>query len=314
MGVGVSPRRAPLGRSHTEWPTWGALAGCYAGWLLTIWYADVLGWAFVLPAAILVTFHSSLQHEALHGHPTRSAALNEALVFPALGLLIPYRRFRQTHLRHHHDERLTDPYDDPESWYLAEEVWSRQCSIRRLLFRANATLLGRFVLGPALSLFGFYRAELRAMRAGDREIVDAWLRHGLGMIPVIGFLVAADVGVLTYLLAVAYPGLSLIMIRTFIEHRAADRPGERTAIVEADPFFSLLFLNNNLHAVHHANPTMPWYDLPRHWRSLRDGVLEGNGGYHFKGYGAVARRWLLRAREPVVHPFLRRNGEADRPE
>ena len=58
--------------------------------------------------------HSSLQHEALHGHPTRSAALNEALVFLPLGLLFPYRRFKMLHLRHHNNSALTDPYDDPE--------------------------------------------------------------------------------------------------------------------------------------------------------------------------------------------------------
>jgi hypothetical protein len=61
----------------------------------------------------------------LHGHPTRSAALNEALVFPALGLFVPYRSFRDTHLRHHNDANLTDPYDDPESWYLPLPEWNR---------------------------------------------------------------------------------------------------------------------------------------------------------------------------------------------
>ena len=50
---------------------------------------------FVLIAAPLVTLHSSLQHEALHGHPTRSAALNEALVFPPLGLLFPIAASRR---------------------------------------------------------------------------------------------------------------------------------------------------------------------------------------------------------------------------
>ena len=50
--------------------------------------------------------------------------LNAALVFPALSFTIPYMRFRDTHLAHHVDSRLTDPYDDPESCYL-----DRKCGL-----------------------------------------------------------------------------------------------------------------------------------------------------------------------------------------
>ena len=52
-------------------------------------------------------------HEVLHGHPTRSGRVNEALVFLPIGIVWPFRRFKAIHLRHHADERLTDPFDDP---------------------------------------------------------------------------------------------------------------------------------------------------------------------------------------------------------
>ncbi|MBR7508578.1 fatty acid desaturase, partial [Mycobacterium tuberculosis] len=67
----------------------------------------------------------SLQHEALHGHPTRSGWLNELLVSLPLGLFYPYRRYKHLHLKHHADERLTDPYDDPESYYRALGDWDK---------------------------------------------------------------------------------------------------------------------------------------------------------------------------------------------
>ncbi|MFV2038338.1 MAG: fatty acid desaturase, partial [Paracoccaceae bacterium] len=73
--------------------------------------------------AVSVTMFSSLQHEVLHGHPTPFKRLNEALVFPGLTVFIPYLRFRDLHLAHHNDTRLTDPYDDPESNYLDPKVW-----------------------------------------------------------------------------------------------------------------------------------------------------------------------------------------------
>ncbi|MFK5998757.1 MAG: fatty acid desaturase [Rhodobacterales bacterium] len=71
----------------------------------------------------LITLHSSLQHETLHQIEPRWKFFGQMLVFPALGLAIPYIRFRHSHLIHHNNENLTDPYDDPESNYMVKEVW-----------------------------------------------------------------------------------------------------------------------------------------------------------------------------------------------
>ncbi|MEO0999488.1 MAG: fatty acid desaturase, partial [Pseudomonadota bacterium] len=151
-----------------EGPTWVALCACYTLWMLATAFHAALGLFWVPLAAIAVAFHSSLQHEALHGHPTRSRLANEALVFPALGLILPYRRYRDTHLRHHDNSVLTDPYDDPESWYLAEGDLSGLPHPLRWVFEANRTLAGRMILGPLLGLYGFLRADLRRLRAGER--------------------------------------------------------------------------------------------------------------------------------------------------
>jgi fatty acid desaturase len=104
----------------------------------------------------------------------------------------------------------------------------------------------------------------------------------------------------------AYFGLSLLNLRTFAEHQAHESLGGRTVIVEASPFFGLLFLNNNLHYVHHENPRVPWYDLPALYRSKRGEFLAANESYRFKGYGEVIRRHLFHAKAPVPHPYLRR--------
>ena len=288
-----------------EWPTWLLIVGCHGAWLAALLGRDAPGPAWVLLAVPLVTLHSSLQHEALHGHPTRSRRLNELLVFPALGLFVPYRRFRDLHVRHHVDERLTDPYDDPESWYVGAGDWERAGPVLRALLGANATLLGRVTLGPALALAGFWHAECRAARAGEPGVRRAWLLHVAALLPVVAALAAAGVPLWFYALGVAYPAMSLLMVRTFVEHRAAERVGERTVVVEAGPVMSLLFLNNNLHAVHHAAPSVPWYALPARWRATRGATLEANGGYRYPGgYAEVAARWLVARREPVVHPFI----------
>ena len=93
-------------RTGIEWPTYAILALCCFGWGAACLLHGNLGLWFVPVAGYFVTLHSSLQHEALHGHP-------------APGLFIPYRVFRRSHLKHHRDASLTAPYDDPESDYMA---------------------------------------------------------------------------------------------------------------------------------------------------------------------------------------------------
>jgi fatty acid desaturase len=303
--VAASARRR---RHGVEWPTWLALAACYAAWAAVTWAWTLLPFPlFMVLAAYTVALQSSLRHEALHGHPTRSTRINEALVFPPLCLLIPYRRFRDMHLRHHFDARLTDPYDDPESWFLAERDWNAQPRAMKLLLTVNNTLAGRLFIGPLLSVAGLARHDLKAVLAGNRRIATAWAMHVAGAVPVVLWLtLVCAMPVWVYLAAASWPGLSLLMLRTYAEHQAHPEAGPRTAIIEASPVFSFLFLNNNLHYVHHKRPRVPWYDLPKLYRAERARLIEENGGYGFAGYLDLARRHLVRARQPVPHPFLRR--------
>ena len=94
----------------------------------------------------------------------------------------------------------------------------------------------------------------------------AWELHAAGLIVVIA-VVTFGFGMpfWLYLLVPAWFGQSLIAIRTFAEHQWSERPDGRTIIVERSPL-SLLFLNNNLHLVHHAagRRLVPFaVDLPR---------------------------------------------------
>jgi fatty acid desaturase len=108
-----------------------------------------------------------------------------------------------------------------------------------------------------------------------------------------------------YVLGFGYGATSLAMIRSFAEHKAARGVAERTAIVENSPIFGLLFLNNNLHVVHHQWPSLPWYRLPAVYRQHREAVLAHNGGLLYRGYGEVFRRFLLRRHDQPVHPLGR---------
>ena len=286
-----------------EWPTLCVMFATYMTLgLATTWLADLS-----LPLAIFVTGlavaqFSSLQHEVLHGHPFRNRILSEATVFPGVTIYIPYIRFMDTHLAHHHDPVLTDPYDDPESNFLDPKTWIGLPKFGQALLNANNTLLGRILLGPAVSIWSFVGADLRAMLHGDRHVIKAWGLHGIGVALVFGWLWATDgMPVWAYLIA-AYFGFGLLKIRTFLEHRAHDLPRARSVVIADQGFFALLFLNNNYHAVHHCQPGLAWYRLPSLFAQNRDHYLARNDGYYFDTYAAVFRQYFFRAKDTVPHP------------
>lgn len=296
-----------------EWPTALLAIACYAAWAAVgvfLWPAYPLLALALL--TITVALQSSLMHEVLHGHPTRNAALNEAFVFLPIGLAWPYRRFKWLHLRHHADERLTDPFDDPESYYQA--LWRHEELPRsmKLLLQVNNTMVGRFVLGPWLSIVGFVLSDWKLLAEGDGAVRIAWLLHAAGLVPVLAIIVFAfDMPLWLYILVPAWIGQSIIAIRTFAEHQWSEHPEGRTIIVERSPL-SFLFLNNNLHFVHHKSPTVAWYRLPRLFRERREEWVSRNNGYVVPNYFALLKTYAFRAKEPVVHPALRRAPEPTR--
>ena len=288
--------------SGIAWPTLGVCALCYGGFVLATAFSEPLGWPLALCILTLVlTLHSSFTHEVTHGHPFRSPTLNALLVFPALGLLIPFHRFRDTHLAHHHDPSLTDPYDDPETNFIDPAVWAGWSPTRRRLYEWNNTLLGRMVLGPFLGLGAFFASDIKALCAGDRAVAHAWLFHAAGLVPVaLWFVFVGDMAFGLYALAI-YFSLAFLKIRTFLEHRAHERARCRSVIIEDRGLLSFLFLKNNLHAVHHACPTLPWYRLQAHYDARREAFLARNGGYAYRSYADIARLFLFRAKDPVPH-------------
>lgn len=273
-------------------------------WAAATAFADQAPWIAYPVVVLTIVLHSSLQHEALHGHPTPWQGLNAALVTVSPGLFVPYARFRDTHLAHHRDERLTDPYDDPETNYLDPEVWARLPAPLRAIYLLNNTLMGRILLGPAISVLGFWRADLAAMIRGDRAILMAWGLHALGLAPVIAWLWAWGAIPWPAYIALAYAGLGVLKIRTFLEHRAHRAARGRSVIVEDRGPLAFLFLNNNLHAVHHGHPGLAWYKLPEKYQSGRARFLEMNDGYVYSSYLEVFSRHFIRRKDPVAHPLF----------
>ncbi|MFO8126521.1 fatty acid desaturase [Yoonia sp.] len=286
--------------AQIEWPTLALITTCYCAWGLALWHLPL--WAGMPLAALVIALHASLQHEAIHGHPFRHQWLNDLIIWPPLVLVIPYARYKATHLAHHHDEVITDPFDDPESNYLDAGTWEQLAHVVQAVLRMNNTVAGRLTLGPVLGTIAFVVSEWRKR---DAEVVRGWLIHIPAMVAVIAVIAASPMPLWAYLIA-AYAAMSVLKLRTFLEHQAHERASGRSVIVEKGGIFAFLFLNNNLHVVHHMHPRVAWYALPALYRARKDHYLRRNGGYYFASYREVIGKYLWTAKDPVVHPLRRR--------
>jgi fatty acid desaturase len=292
--------------ARLEWLTLGVIVAAYGALALLMWFYHSLPWWVIAPlAGYLIALHGSLQHEALHGHPTRNAFVNELLVFINPSFWFPYRRYRKLHLIHHNDENLTDPRLDPESYYVLPEHWTGLPFPMKQLYTINNTLAGRMALGPLVGAARFWPSEFLRIAKGDREVAKAWLPH----IPACGLTLAyamlvCGIPLWAYVAFFAYPGISFSLIRSFCEHQAAEDLGERTIVVEASPILAFMFLNNNLHIAHHSRPRLPWYRLPAYYRAERQALLAQNQPYLMRGYSEMFRRYFVKPKEPVAYPNM----------
>ncbi|MGH9135441.1 MAG: fatty acid desaturase [Acidimicrobiales bacterium] len=287
---------------RVEWPTVAVSVAVYGSWLvLTLAWSALPAAVAVVAAGVILAWFGSLQHETVHGHPFQSQRWCDRLAALPLALWLPYRVYRVSHLAHHRTGRLTDPYDDPESWYVAGARWHQLGRIRRAVLTVNRTLAGRLLIGPLLAGARFVGGEVGRLRRGDRDAARVWARHVVAVAVIGAWLVTVGVPLWQYVIA-CYLSVSITLVRSYAEHRAVGDDVSPSAVVEAGPLMSLLFLNNNLHHTHHARPGVPWYRLPTLADALHSAEVAARGAGRYRGYTDLARRHLLRPVDPPVHP------------
>lgn len=281
-----------------EVPTFVIALTIYGGWLaVTQWHAALPLPLLALLGGLLIAWHGSLQHETIHGHPTGIRTIDSLIGSAPLSLWLPYAIYRRTHVAHHATPKTTDPYADPESHYCAEPGgW------RHRLALLEAPLAARLLIGPTIRIGLFLVDELRRAVAEPGRFGSDWLPHLVGVAAVLGWLRHVGLGLDVYLLAFVYPGAALSLLRSFAEHRANENPRRRAAIVRRPGPFGLLFLNNNLHAAHHARPDLSWYRLPGYFRRHRQAFAEAPA---YESYLQIIRDYAWRGQDDVVHPDYR---------
>lgn len=166
-------------QARSEWPTWLLVACLYGGWALLASQYRRWGWPVLAGLVPFASLYMSLQHELIHGHPTRWPRFNAMLGYLPLAVWYPYPLYRDSHLRHHLDEQLTYPGLDPESRYVSLSDWPHLGSWRRRWLCLDKTLLGRTTLGPLLALAAMARLEGARLRRGEGAARRLWGLHAV---------------------------------------------------------------------------------------------------------------------------------------
>ncbi len=290
-------------RSRREWRTLLVALSVYCGWTAVVLsYGSIPKWSTVALLAWFGAWHLSLQHEVVHGHPTKYVWLNDLIGSIPLTLWIPFFSFKRDHLSHH-GAPLTIPQVDSESFYVSAEKWNSAGPLKRAMYQANRTLMFRLLVWSIVSTLALIGTNLRDAVLGRNNARKAVSLHLIGVVAVIAFVNATGMPIWLYVLGVVYGGRMLNMIRPFAEHEWLDGTELRTAMVKAGPVMSLLMLNNNLHVAHHDDPGVAWYDVPALARRTDAyGRAERSGLLYRGGYLEIARRFGVRPFSQPNHP------------
>ncbi len=290
-------------KTRFETPTWLLIAGVYGAWgLLVVFYLQISPLVWLVLMSLVLALFGSLCHELLHGHPSNSQKLNDAIGTPPLSLY-PYFDYKRTHLKHHDEAFLTEPGIDPESFFVHSNRWQNMNRIQRGLARFNMTLMGRLLFGPMRTYIGLVRQASIEIRGGDTLLKRQWLSYFVSVSLLLWVLVGYfHIPLGLYILA-SYMGHSLIALRSFYEHQTHAKPEQRTVIVVTALPLGFLFLFNNLHVVHHQHPGLAWYLIPGEYQRNKASYLQSNGGFNFVGYHV----WLKFLFRPVASPVFPRS-------
>ncbi|MBT3456710.1 MAG: hypothetical protein HN449_01220 [Thiotrichales bacterium] len=284
-----------------ELPTWIAIFLVYFFWWIILSNFYIIPFAHLF-LVIILTFHGSVQHEILHGHPTGHQGFNDLLAYPSIALWSPYFIYKSSHLKHHEDINLTIPNIDPESYFISKDDWHSLSSYRQKFAAFNMTLLGRLTLGPLWYFFALKKEFLMSFKKPFSINFLVYFSHEVFVVIILYCIwYFFNIHFFTYIVC-AYLAHSLTMLRSFYEHRSNSNPNHRSVIMQTVYPLRILFLNNNYHFVHHKNPDMSWHQIPREYNSNSDKYNQSNGFFLEKGYSKWFKKYLVKPVSEPKHP------------
>jgi fatty acid desaturase len=236
---------------------------------------------------------SLFTHEGVHGLLARDRHLNRFLSAAcALPVGQNYAAYRVLHLSHH---RHLGQEGDPDH-YPNYTRWSW------LVFAMN---WGRLVIGYPAYLVAIPLLGYRHGTAADRFWIAAEVA---ALVVAVAVVLLAPVPGALVLHAWLIPMLvinTLVNVRgmsqhTLLEHHTDPILGTRSILTNRLTAFFMC--NENYHLEHHLYPGVPWYNLPRLHRALKDD-LAARGAPFIPSYWAFVREFVVGSlrRSPLGH-------------
>jgi fatty acid desaturase len=263
-----------------HWPRLGEFlffylaAGGAAAWLAIVYPHHWQTYLACVPLYLLAagSLHgiSLFTHEAVHGTLCKNPVANRALgAICAWPVLQNFAAYQVLHLRHHEHLGLPgdpDHYDNYTHW-----TW--------LLFAMH---WGRLILGypayiTAIPILGF-----RAGRGWERFWIAFESACAIALVVTV---ILSPIPRIVLIQAWLIPMViinTLVNIRgmsqhTFLEHQSDPILGTRSILTNRLTAFFMC--NENYHLEHHLYPGVPWYNLPRLHRAMRDELVDRGAPY-----------------------------------
>lgn len=297
---------------RSELPTWLLIITVYGGWFATLIHWQTLG---LLPATLLLiwftAWYMSLQHELIHGHPTRWPRVNQLFGMLPLAVWYPFGLYRDSHLAHHRNHTLTEPDDDPETYYFSPTRWAQLPRWQQQVIHLRNTFFGRLLIAPLLDVLGTFKAVWLALYTINLPALVMWMLHWAVLVALFSWMAQQGFSPLWFMAAVSYPALALTKVRSFLEHQAAEEPLARSVNNEAALVWRILFLNLNYHSVHHDLPGVPWYGLRHLYLLYRESYHQRNHGFRVGGYAVWLRQFWAKPVAVNAHPGRRSEKKHD---
>lgn len=259
----ASARRFELSPGETAWPTVALFLGALSLQCLAA-YLSISGSLSITAAVLASSWCAYAQftvlHDAAHWSLSKRPWLNESLgAAAALVLFAPFGALRRNHLHHH--AHTNDPAEDPDFWVAGENALS--------IFLRCWTQFTRHYLCYFTKLSRrdtAYREALLTV-ALLAACVAAAIYHGRALDLALYWFIPSQVA-----------SAALAFSFDYWPHRPHRNQGRlRDTAVIAPRGFDWLFLNQNIHLIHHLFPTIPWYRYRAAFTRLEPGIRAEGG-------------------------------------
>jgi fatty acid desaturase len=239
---------------------------------------------FYLLAAASLHGISLFTHEGVHGTLSARPWWNRALsIACAQPVLQNFSAYKVLHLKHHHhlgQEGDPDHYANYTSWTWLE-----------FLMHWGRLIIGYPAYITMIPILGYRHGNASARRWIIFEVclLVALVTVAVIFVPWLWLLHCWLIPMLVINTMVNIRGMSQ---HTFLEHQSDTILGTRSILT--NPVTAFFMCNENYHLEHHLYPSIPWYNLPRLHRLLRD-ELVARGAPFINSYFAFVREFFVKS-------------------